>query len=69
MRSVVVAPGMLDVGMGAALGEAEREKKVGRSLAGLGDGGSVAATIAFLTSPAADYINAEVIRCDGGIRY
>lgn len=37
-------------------------------LRSIGDAGKVGATVAFLCSPAADYITAEVIRYDGGLQ-
>jgi 3-oxoacyl-[acyl-carrier protein] reductase len=69
IRSVVVAPGLLDTGMGTVLDPDIRDRKAARSLLGLGDARSVAATIAFLAGPEADNINATVIRTDGGIAY
>jgi 3-oxoacyl-[acyl-carrier protein] reductase len=69
IRSVVVAPGLLDTGLGAQLPPDVHRRKAGRSLLGLGDAGSVAATIAFLAGAEADYINADVLRSDGGIVY
>ena len=45
------------------------EAKVNNSLVGLIDATGVAATIAFLTSPEADAVNATVVHAHGGIRY
>ena len=69
IRSVVLAPGLLDTGLGAGLPASTHRLKTDRALLGLGDADSAAATIAFLTGPDADYINATVIRCDGGLAY
>jgi 3-oxoacyl-[acyl-carrier protein] reductase len=69
IRTVVLAPGLLDVGLGAHLDPEIQRQKAERSLLGLGSGESVAATIAFLASPEADFINATVIRSDGGVVY
>jgi 3-oxoacyl-[acyl-carrier protein] reductase len=69
IRSVVVAPGLLDTGLGNKVPPAIHREKAARSLLGLGDATSVAATIAFLAGPEADYINADVVRSDGGIVY
>lgn len=69
VRSVVLAPGVLNAGLGDAMPSEARQSKIDRSLLGLGDAGSIAATIAFLTSPDADYINATVLRSDGGLAY
>lgn len=69
IRSVVLAPGLLDTGMGAALDAGVRDRKAARTLLGVGDAGSVAATVAFLSGPDADFINATVVRADGGIAF
>jgi 3-oxoacyl-[acyl-carrier protein] reductase len=69
IRSVVLAPGLLDIGLGAQLDPAVKSRKASRSLLGIGEGESVAATIAFLAGPEADFINATVIRSDGGVVY
>lgn len=69
VRSVVLAAGLLDTGLADRMQPAARQQKVDRALLGVGDSKSVAATVAFLVSPAADFINAAVIRSDGGIRY
>jgi 3-oxoacyl-[acyl-carrier protein] reductase len=67
VRSVVLAPGVLDTGLGARLAPEIQRRKVERSLHGLGDASSVAATIAFLAGSDADFINGAVVRSDGGI--
>ena len=69
IRSVVLAPGLLDTGLGAALAPEIQQRKIDRALLGLGEADGVAATIAFLASSDADYINATVIRTDGGLAY
>ncbi|ALG12245.1 hypothetical protein AOZ06_40110 [Kibdelosporangium phytohabitans] len=69
VRSVVLVPGLLDTGLGAVLVPELQQQKVDRSLLGLGSAGQVAATIAFLAGPDADYINATVLRQDGGLAY
>ncbi|CAL2071455.1 3-oxoacyl-(acyl-carrier protein) reductase [Streptomyces murinus] len=69
IRSVVLAPGLLDTGLGSELPAATHQAKADRALLGVGDADSMAATIAFLTGPDADYINATVIRSDGGLAY
>jgi 3-oxoacyl-[acyl-carrier protein] reductase len=68
IRSVVLAPGLLDVGLGATLPPATQASKLEHSLLGIGGGESVAATIAFLAGPEADHITASVVRIDGGIK-
>ncbi|AVH55803.1 MULTISPECIES: SDR family NAD(P)-dependent oxidoreductase [Streptomyces] len=69
IRTAVVAPGILDTGLGAAVAPAQQRRMVDRALLGLGRAEETAATIAFLSGPGADYINATVIRTDGGMRY
>ncbi|GAA3837874.1 hypothetical protein GCM10022243_00450 [Saccharothrix violaceirubra] len=69
VRSVVLVPGLLDTGLGAALAPELQQRKIDRSLLGLGSAEQVAATVAFLAGPDADYINATVIRQDGGLVY
>ncbi|MFD6289862.1 MULTISPECIES: SDR family NAD(P)-dependent oxidoreductase [Streptomyces] len=69
IRTTTVAPGILDTGLGAAVAGPQRRRMTDRSLLGIGEAGQTAETIAFLASPAADYINATVIRTDGGMRY
>lgn len=69
IRSVVLAPGILDVGLGQRLSEKMRRRKADHTLLGLGDAQSVASTIAFLAGADADFINAAVIRSDGGIAF
>ena len=67
IRSVVLAPGLLDTGLGARVPPEIQTVKAQRSLLGVGSGASVAATVAFLAGPDADFINATLVRSDGGI--
>jgi 3-oxoacyl-[acyl-carrier protein] reductase len=67
IRSLVLAPGLLDTGLGAALPPEIHARKPGRTLLGVGSSAAIAETIAFLASPHADYINATVVHIDGGI--
>ncbi|MEU4744078.1 SDR family NAD(P)-dependent oxidoreductase [Actinosynnema sp. NPDC023658] len=69
VRSVVLAPGLLDTGLGTRLDQATQDRLAGQALLGIGGGESIAQTVAFLAGPAADYINATVINSHGGIRY
>ena len=69
IRSLVLSPGLLDAGLGLELDRQLHTQKAERSLLGTGDARSIATTVAFLASPAADFMNAVVIRSDGGIRY
>jgi 3-oxoacyl-[acyl-carrier protein] reductase len=69
IRTATVAPGILDTGLGAAVAGPQKRRMTDRSLLGLGEAGQTAETIAFLASAAADYINATIIRTDGGMRY
>ncbi|GHD77475.1 beta-ketoacyl-ACP reductase [Streptomyces mirabilis] len=69
VRSVVLAPGILDTGLGATVPPDQLSHMVRNSLVGLGQGQQIADTIAFLAGPAADFINGTVIRADGGMRY
>jgi 3-oxoacyl-[acyl-carrier protein] reductase len=69
VRSVAVAPGILDVGLTGTMRPDVFEAKVGNSLVGLIDATGVARTIAFLTGPEADAVNGTVVHAHGGIRY
>lgn len=69
IRSVVLAPGILDVGLGQRMSQKTRARKAERTLLGPGHGHSVASTIAFLAGPEADFVNATVLRSDGGIAF
>jgi 3-oxoacyl-[acyl-carrier protein] reductase len=69
IRSAVIAPGILDTGMGVSVQPNQQRRMVDRSLLGLGQADQTAGTLAFLAGPHADYINATVIRTDGGMRY
>lgn len=69
IRTTTFAPGILDTGIGATVVPTQKRRMVDRALLGLGEAHQTAQTIAFLSTPAADYINATVIRADGGMRY
>jgi 3-oxoacyl-[acyl-carrier protein] reductase len=69
VRTVAVAPGMLDVGLTGTMRPDVFEAKVHNSLVGLIDAAGVARTIAFLTTPDADAVNGTVVHAHGGIRY
>lgn len=69
VRTVVVAPGLLDTGMTGALPAETFAQKASRSLTGTVPGQRVADTLAFLVHPDTDDINATVIDIDGGISY
>jgi 3-oxoacyl-[acyl-carrier protein] reductase len=69
VRSVVVAPGLLDTGIADKLPDTVRAAKADRQLLGAGPSSSVAATIAFLSGGEADFINATVVRSDGGMKW
>lgn len=69
VRTVVLAPGLLDTGLGAEIPPSVREVKQARSLAGIGSAADVAETVAFLAGPHSHYINATTLRIDGGMAY
>jgi 3-oxoacyl-[acyl-carrier protein] reductase len=69
IRTVVVAPGVLDIGLSAAMKQEIQQMKIDRTLLGLGDSRSTAETIAFLSGAGADFINATVLYADGGLRF
>jgi 3-oxoacyl-[acyl-carrier protein] reductase len=69
VRTAVVAPGILDTGLSASVPPDQLGRMIDNSLLGLGNGRQIADTIAFLSGPAADYINGTVIQVDGGMRY
>jgi 3-oxoacyl-[acyl-carrier protein] reductase len=69
VRTVTLAPGILDTGLGASVVPAQKRRMVDRAILGLGQARQTAETIAFLSTTSADYINATVIRADGGMRY
>lgn len=69
IRTATLAPGILDIGLGDTVPPQHKRRMTDRSLLGLGEARQAAETIAFLASPSADYINATVIRADGGMRY
>jgi 3-oxoacyl-[acyl-carrier protein] reductase len=63
-----VAPGFIESEMTKALGD-ETLKEVKKRIPAnrLGTGDDVAAVVVFLASPAASYINGQVITVDGGM--
>ena len=64
----VVAPGFIDTDMTAALSDDHKAAILAQIPAGrYGTTGEVAATVAFLASPSASYINGAVIPVDGGL--
>lgn len=67
VRSVVLAAGLLDVGLGVALPPEIQHRTRNRSLLGAGSGDTIAETVAFLAGPNADHINATVLHVDGGV--
>ncbi|SIT65776.1 3-oxoacyl-[acyl-carrier-protein] reductase [Ectothiorhodosinus mongolicus] len=63
-----VAPGFIDTDMTRNLPEAHREALLGQiPLARLGQPEEIAATVAFLASPAAAYITGETLHVNGGM--
>jgi NAD(P)-dependent dehydrogenase (short-subunit alcohol dehydrogenase family) len=46
-----------------------QQRKLERTLGGIGDAGAIASTIAFLSSRDADFINGAVLRSDGGVAF
>lgn len=63
-----VAPGFIDTDMTRALSEEQREGLLKHiPLARLGQPEDIAATVAFLASPAASYITGETIHVNGGM--
>jgi 3-oxoacyl-[acyl-carrier protein] reductase len=68
IRTAVVAPGLLDVGLGSAVPPKIREDKLSKTLLGAASSDEVVQTVAFLAGPYGDFINGDVIRLDGGVR-
>ncbi len=63
-----VAPGFTDTDMTAELPEEIKAKMLERIAVGrLGQAEEIAATVAFLASPAAAYITGETIHVNGGM--
>lgn len=70
IRSVILAPGVIDAGMTRHLSVQQLKPKVERTILGFaGTESDVARILAFLSSPSSDYINSTVIRLDGGIGF
>ncbi|HEX8095207.1 SDR family oxidoreductase [Jatrophihabitans sp.] len=69
IQSCVLAAGLIDVGLGARLGEQDQQAKLSRVLLGAAQPRDMARIAAFLASPAANYINATTVRADGGVRF
>jgi 3-oxoacyl-[acyl-carrier protein] reductase len=69
IRAVVLAPGLLDVGLGVRIDAERQDHLAARSLAGRGAAERVAELVAVLTGPAAELVNGSVVRADGGIRF
>ena len=64
----VVAPGFIDTDMTRALGDEQRERLTGTiPLGRLGQPADVAATVAWLASPAAGYVTGQTIHVNGGM--
>ncbi|MCL2658381.1 MAG: 3-oxoacyl-ACP reductase FabG [Betaproteobacteria bacterium] len=63
-----VAPGFIDTDMTRALSEAQRDALLGQiALGRLGRPEEIAATVAFLASPAASYISGVTLHANGGM--
>lgn len=68
IQANVVAPGLIETDMTAALPDAVREAMLERvPLGRLGAPGDVARTVRFLVGPGASYITGQVIVVDGGM--
>lgn len=62
----VLAPGLINVGLGARLPAQYQETKAGRFLLGAAEAEEIAGIAAFLASPTARHINATTVHADGG---
>ncbi len=63
-----VAPGFIDTDMTRALGDTQRDTLLGQiALGRLGRPEEIAATVAFLASPAASYISGVTLHANGGM--
>ncbi len=67
VRTVVLAPGMVATGLAAATDPKIQKAKMGKLLLGASQPADVAATVAFLAGPDADFVNATTLRLDGGM--
>lgn len=64
----VVAPGFIDTDMTRSLGEQQKSAMLGQiALGRFGEPVDIARAVAFLASPAADYITGETLHVNGGM--
>lgn len=69
VRTVALAPGMVDGGLGARLPEQARKERQDHQLLGEAAIADVASAVVFLAGPAADNINGTVVHMNGGVRF
>jgi 3-oxoacyl-[acyl-carrier protein] reductase len=69
IRTTVLAPGIIDGGLAAALPDVIRKQKLERMLSGSVALDEVAAAIGFLVSADADFFNGALLPMDGGRRF
>jgi 3-oxoacyl-[acyl-carrier protein] reductase len=62
----VLAPGLINIGLGSRLPSQYQATKAGRFLLGAAEAEEIAAIAAFLASPTARHINATTVHADGG---